>query len=150
MNQTYRINCLEDSTRRLFNLVDCADAEHVIFLAHNGPHGLGEQPHDMWGCDFKEDGGDWGDPDLTEAIAYARSRGKTVLAVIAGHMHLRTKQGHERPWKAERDGTLYVNAARVPRIFSGSDDVYRHHVSVTISAGGVEAREVLVPQYGEG
>jgi hypothetical protein len=71
-----------------------------------------------------------------------------VLAVIGGHMHLRTKQGELRPWMTERDQTMYINAARVPRIFSGDDDVYRHHVSVTISPGGIEAEEVLLPQYG--
>ena len=62
-------------------------------------------------------------------------------------MHLRTKAGPERPWQTRLDDTLYVNAARVPRIFS-SDDVYRHHVSLTVADGRAEAREVLVPQYG--
>ena len=71
-----------------------------------------------------------------------------VLAVIAGHMHLRTRQGDERPWKLESDGTLYVNAARVPRIFSGEDDVYRHHVSVTIDEESLQVEEILTPQYG--
>lgn len=139
---------LEHSTERLVGLVEEADADQLIFLAHNGPLGLGEEPHDMWGCDFKEDGGDWGDPDLSAAIGHARSTGRQVLAVIGGHMHLRTKHGTERPWLAEQDGTLYINAARVPRIYSGSDDVYRHHVSVTISDAGLAAEEIHLPQYG--
>ena len=70
------------------------------------------------------------------------------MAVIAGHMHLRTKQGTERPWKLEIDGTLYINAARVPRIFSDSNDVYRHHIALTIDGEGISAEEVLWPQYG--
>jgi uncharacterized protein (TIGR04168 family) len=148
MADTYQIDSLETSRQKLFEIVEQADAEHLIFLAHNGPFGLGEQPHDMWGCDFKGDGGDWGDPDLAEAIAHARRLGKTVLAVVAGHMHLRTRQGCERPWKMDIDGILYINAARVPRIFSGEDDVYRHHVSVTISPAGIYAEEILVAQYG--
>ena len=42
--------------------------------------------------------------------------GKRVLAVVAGHMHLRTRQGAERDWITERQETLFVNAARVPRM----------------------------------
>lgn len=148
MSETYGITSLEDSGRRLMALIDETDTEHLIFLAHNGPWGLGEEAHAIWGCDFKEGGGDWGDPDLTAAIDHARASGKQVMAVIAGHMHIRTKQGVERPWKLEIDNTLYINAARVPRIFSNGDDVYRHHVTVTISEEGAHANEVLLPQYG--
>lgn len=148
MSTTYGISDMEASARRLTQLVDESTADTLLFLAHNGPLGLGEHPDAMWGCDFKDDGGDWGDPDLTIAIEHARAAGKKVLAVIGGHMHLRTKQGELRPWMTERDQTMYINAARVPRIFSGDDDVYRHHVSVTISPGGIEAEEVLLPQYG--
>lgn len=101
----------------------------------------------MWGCNFMPDGGDWGDPDLRMAINHARAKGKKVLAVIAGHMHLRTKQGVERPWHVEVDGTHYINAARVPRIFS-SDDVYRHHVRILQERGRLEVSEELVAQYG--
>ncbi len=148
MEDTYDIDSLAASSRRMIELVNQAEAEHLIFLAHNGPAGLGEEPHDIWGCDFKENGGDWGDPDLAEAIEHARDLGKKVLAVIAGHMHLVTKHGNERPWKLDIDDTLYINAARVPRIFSAEDDVYRHHIAITISEAGIEAKEVLVPQYG--
>lgn len=147
MNETYGISTLDSSTARLCKLVDNAGDE-IIFLAHNGPLGLGENPADMWGCDFKPGGGDWGDTDLAAAIAYAQSREKSVLAVIAGHMHLRTKHGDERPWRHHLNGTAYINAARVPRIFSGDDDVYRHHVELTIGAEKIAFREVLLPQYG--
>ena len=148
MQATYGIADLDQSAARLNQLVDESNADALIFLAHNGPLGLGEEPQAMWGCDFKEGGGDWGDPDLTAAIDHARKVGKRVLAVIGGHMHLKTRQGEERSWKTERDATLYLNAARVPRIFSGPDDVYRHHVAVTIDAAGISAEEVLLPQYG--
>ena len=148
MSQTYGINSLEDSRDRLCSLVDEVESDRLIFLAHNGPLGLGDRPSDIWGCDFKEGGGDWGDRDLSEAIAHAKSLGKKVLAVIAGHMHLRTKQGDKRPWLMEIDETIYVNAALVPRIFAGSDDVYRHHVSLTLGADSIEFEEMLVPEYG--
>jgi len=147
MAKTYAINSLAESTARLRRLVEESPQEELIFIAHNGPMGLGEEPHAMWGCDFMEDGGDWGDPDLCAAIEHGKSLGKRVLAVIGGHMHLRTKQGRERPWKTERDGTLFINAARVPRIYSGKDTVYRHHVLMQIDAGGISAEEVEVPEY---
>ncbi|MFV8819059.1 hypothetical protein [Haliea sp. E17] len=148
MAATYAVHSLEDSARRLCELVDAAEAEALVFMAHNGPTGLGDEPGAIWGCDFKPGGGDWGDPDLEEAIAYARSRGKRVLAVVAGHMHLRTRDGEERPWLVDRDGTLYVNSARVPRIFAGDDDTLRHHLEMRIEAGGVSFRELLVPESG--
>ena len=147
MGATYGIDSLEQSAERMIELVDSTDTENLIFLAHNGPVGLGENAHDMWGCDFKEDGGDWGDPDLSEAINHARSIGKRVLAVIGGHMHLRTKQGNNRPWSASVDDTLYINAARVPRIFAVEDDVHRHHIVMTIGKNGIEVEEKLVPEY---
>ncbi|MEZ7972688.1 MAG: metallophosphoesterase [Pseudomonadales bacterium] len=145
MAKTYSIHSLEDSEARIRRLVDEAD-EEIIFLAHNGPLGLGDGPQDIWGCDFKPDGGDWGDPDLATAVAYAKSVNKRVLAVIAGHMHLRTKQGLERPWKVLDDGIVYVNAARVPRIFNGSDDVYRHHIQLHIGVDSLSVEERLLPQ----
>ena len=145
MATTYAIHSLEESSSRLKELVELA-ANEIIFLSHNGPKGLGEKEHDMWGCDFKEDGGDWGDPDLALAILHAKTIGKRVLAVVAGHMHLRTKQGKERPWLKNVDETLHVNAARVPRIFSGKDDVYRHHVRLTISETDLVAEEILIAE----
>lgn len=148
MRDTYGIDSLDDSARRLTALVDDTETEELIFLSHNGPYGLGAEANAIWGCDFKPGGGDWGDPDLAAAIDHARARGKRVLAVIAGHMHLRTKQGEERPWRVEADGTLYINASRVPRIFAGEDDIYRHHLSVTIDETSLRIEEILVPQYG--
>jgi uncharacterized protein (TIGR04168 family) len=92
----------------------------VLFLAHNGPSGLGGQAQDLWGRDFDPDGGDWGDADLRGAIEHARGRGLRVLAVLAGHMHwaLRGRPGVQRRWQLQERGTLYVNAARVPRVFT--------------------------------
>jgi uncharacterized protein (TIGR04168 family) len=147
MVETYGIDSLASSTERLCQLVDEASADRLVFLGHNGPAGFGALPDAMWGCDFKPGGGDWGDADLSEAIAYAGARGKSVLAVVAGHMHLRTKQGSERPWMTHSEGTLYINAARVPRIFAGDDDVYRHHIAMTLGPEGVTAEQVLVPEY---
>lgn len=146
VERTHGVTDMGGSHSRMRDLIDDVPSQRLIFLSHNGPTGFGDEPADMWGCDFKPGGGDWGDPDLAHAVAYAKSKGHEVLAVIAGHMHLRTKQGAERPWMRAQDGTLYVNAARVPRIFNDGEETYRHHVRVKIDREGVSAEEVLVAQ----
>ena len=146
IEETHGIASIDASSSHLTALIDRTETEKLIFLSHNGPTGFGDQPADMWGCDFKPGGGDWGDPDLAHAIDYARRSGHEVLAVIAGHMHLRTKQGEERPWRREVSETVYINAARVPRIASERGEVLRHHVSVQIEAETIEADEVFVSQ----
>lgn len=40
MAQTYEVASMDHSIERLIRLVDEADAENLIFLAHNGPVGL--------------------------------------------------------------------------------------------------------------
>jgi len=141
MQTYYGVDTMATAGRRLCSLVDEAETRDLVFCAHNGPHGLGDQPEDMWGCDFKANGGDWGDPDLAEAIAHAVARGHRVLAVVGGHMHLRTKTGGERPWLRTIDGVTYVNSARVPRIFSDGGLVRRHHLALTIGGDGVTFEE---------
>ena len=146
LRERYGVGSIQQSTDRLCALVEQAPGDELIVLAHNGPHGLGAAATDIWGCDFRDEAGDWGDPDLSVARAHARASGKRVLAVIAGPMHQPTKQGAERVWQVERDGTLYVNPARVPRIFAGADATLHHHVLLELDASGVRAREVLVPE----
>lgn len=146
MQSAWGIGSVAASAQRLVELVDQAATRDLVFFSHNGPTGLGHAPTDMWGCDFKPGGGDWGDPDLALAIDHALTQGRRVLAVIGGHMHLRTKCGNQRPWHAQRGGVLYVNAARVPRIFSAQDDTHRHHLAVTLEPDSIEIAEVLVTQ----
>jgi len=146
MDSNYGVDSIEASRKRLFELVDEAETANIVFLSHNGPAGLGERSHDIWGCDFRPGGGDWGDPDLSAAVDYASRVGKRVLAVIAGHMHLHTKCGNVRPWRVERSGTVYVNAARVPRIFAMGSIVHRHHVALDVTDEGIEVSEMLVPE----
>lgn len=141
--EAYGIHSLEDSVARLKQCVDESDAAQLLFLAHNGPTGLGERRADLWGCDFRREEGDFGDEDLRCAIDYALSRGKRVLAVIAGHMHHRLRGGGRRNWYERRDGVLYVNAARVPRIFEERGGVFHHHVDLIIDGDQAEAIEVL-------
>lgn len=147
MLAAWGVESIAGSAARLIELVERADTRDLLFLAHNGPSGLGGEPTDMWGCDFRPDGGDWGDPDLAVAIEHAIARGHRVLAVVGGHMHLRTKCGRERPWQRERGGIPYLNAARVPRIFASADDINRHHVAITLELDAIEFAELLVGQY---
>ncbi len=140
----YGVRSIDDSARRLQALVDESPHGRLLFFAHSGPAGLGSGRADIWGCDFRAEEGDWGDEDLRRAIAHARAAGKQVLAVVAGHMHHAVKGGGRRPWQVVRDGILYVNAARVPRIFRRGAEIVRHHVTVSVAEAGATATEVLV------
>lgn len=123
------VDSLDASTERLIALVDDAPTNDLLFIAHNGPTGLGDTADAIWGCDFRREAGDWGDPDLARAIQHAQQRGRRVLAVLAGHMHRRIRGGGRRQPQCVRDGTLYVNAAEVPRRRDGR----RHHVELVLS-----------------
>jgi uncharacterized protein (TIGR04168 family) len=148
LQQAHGVSTLEQSAARLCALVDRAPHERIVFLAHNGPTGLGGRRDDIWGCDFRREEGDFGDEDLRLAIAHARASGRRVLAVLAGHMHHAVKGGGVRRWQLERDGVLYVNAARVPRIFRENGRLVRHHVRVSIEGDGATAEPVLVQEPG--
>ena len=147
LERLYQVRSLDDSRERLCALVDAVRTQHVVFLAHNGPTGFGGRPEDIWGRDFDPAAGDWGDPDLRAAIEHARARGLTVLAVVAGHMHwaLRERPGVERCWQRQEGGTLYLNAARVPRVFEHAGRTVRQHVRLRLTAAGASAEERLIP-----
>ena len=128
----FGVGSLDDSILKLKALVDESDAAELIFMGHNGPSGLGATRSDIWGCDFKKEEGDFGDPDYKAVIEYARSKGKRVRAVIGGHMHRHLKGGGKRTWQLTQNDTLYVNAANVPRIRHSDDGSRHHHVELTI------------------
>ncbi|MBT6176076.1 MAG: hypothetical protein HOI23_02440 [Deltaproteobacteria bacterium] len=138
LKKAFGIHSIEESTAKINEQIDKSQNKNIIFFAHNGPSGLGTKRDDIWGCDFKKSEGDFGDPDLEQAIAYARSQDKNVLAVIAGHMHQGLKGGGERRWVVERNGTTYLNAARVPRIYETSDTTVHHHVCVEVESSAIK------------
>jgi uncharacterized protein (TIGR04168 family) len=143
LHDSYGVSSLAQSRERLCALVDGCETEHLLFLAHNGPSGLGDTPDDPWGRDFGGLTGDWGDDDLADAVAHARARGRQPLAVIAGHMHW--SRARPRRWQVHRDGTLYVNAARVPRVFETEGVRRRQHLALTLSPTATRVRTVEVP-----
>lgn len=115
----YGIKDFETSTARILNAVKDAATETILFVGHCGPAGLGDRPEDPCGKDWNPIGGDYGDPDLQQAIAQAKHLGKQVPLVMFGHMHhtLRHTQSISRvPLKQDADQTIYLNAAVVPRI----------------------------------
>lgn len=140
----FGVGSMQASADRLRALVDECDSAPIFFVAHNGPFGLGDRAADIWGCDFRGEDEDWGDPDLAEAIAYAKGQGRKVLGVVAGHMHRRSKKGGHRPPQVTRDGVLYVNAAEVPRHRRKDNQLKRHHVRLTTAGETITAKDVWV------
>lgn len=147
LRNKFGVEDYESSARLLKSLVDQAPSR-VLFLAHNGPAGLGDQASDIWGCDFSAGHGDFGDPDLRSAIEHAKKSGREVLAVVAGHMHQQRKRGTGKRKAAVRDeNVLYINAASVARHRSKGNR--RHHVALEIGKKQTRAKECWVDANGE-
>jgi uncharacterized protein (TIGR04168 family) len=131
----YGINNFEESTARILASAQSATQDTLIFVGHCGPKGLGALPSDPCGKDWAPLGGDHGDPDLAAAIAQMRKTGKSIPLVAFGHMHhhLRhTKLELRKPLQVDATGTLYLNAANVPRIIKTDDDCLRNFSIVTL------------------
>jgi uncharacterized protein (TIGR04168 family) len=143
---SFGISSLEQSATRIAELAAAAPTRDVILLSHNGPAGLGASAHSIWGRDFAEPSADWGDLDLARALELIHARGvQRVLAVVAGHMHSPTRRGAERELEQRSGGVLYLNPARVPRIFEREDGhVVRHHVELTMLDGAMHAQHHFV------
>ncbi len=129
-----------ESTARIVAAAATAAYPTVIVIGHSGPQGLGDQPEDICGRDWKPMGGDYGDPDLTAAIQQMRATGQQIPLMAFGHMHhsLRHTQSRLRtPLVQDDSGTVYLNAARVPRIISTPTGARRNFSLVTLEAGVV-------------
>ena len=149
-SEWFGVESFEESARRIAGAAALADCENVIFLGHTGPTGLGEAPEDPCGRDWKPVGGDWGDPDFAEAIDRTRSSGKHIPLVTFGHMHhkLRHKK-HElrKSLEVSAEGTVYLNAASVPRIVERECSKLRNFSIVLLENGAVS--EVSLVWLGE-
>ena len=143
LQRQFSIGTMAESAARLCRLVEETPNSQLIFLAHNGPTGLGSSRDDMWGNDFWPEAGDFGDSDLRQAIDFAQQRGKTILAVVAGHMHHHVKKGGQRTWHLVQDGIHYINAARVPRIFMRDGRTMHHHICLRLTNDGMTITEKL-------
>lgn len=108
---------LFDSANRIIQAALSAPAGiPLVMLSHAGPSGLGSAAADLCGKDWKPPACDWGDQDLQEAILRIRKQ-RPVPLVVFGHMHhrLRRGAGNRRTLHRDRQGTIYLNAACVPR-----------------------------------
>ncbi|MBW4645517.1 MAG: TIGR04168 family protein [Goleter apudmare HA4340-LM2] len=144
--ERYGVNDLEESADRIVAAVKSAAYKTIIFLGHNGPSGLGDRPEDPCGKDWHPIGGDFGDPDLAEAISQGLTRGKTIPLVAFGHMHhtLRhTKKVLRRPVFRSPEGTIYLNAARVPRIEENNGEKLRNFSIVNLEADMVTQASLI-------
>lgn len=142
----FGIRNFEESEARIKQSVDEAAHDTVIFIGHCGPVGLGEHPEAPCGKDWKTPGGDHGDPDLAAAIAYAQTSGKNVPLVTFGHMHhtLRHRKDVLRERLSVDDhGTIYLNAACVPRIVTTESSCLRNFSLVTFKQGQVQQASLV-------
>ncbi|MGF1478867.1 MAG: TIGR04168 family protein [Cyanophyceae cyanobacterium] len=130
----YQVNGFAESTEKIVAAARQTAYDTIIFIGHNGPTGLGDTPESACGKDWKPIGGDYGDPDFAEAIASVRATGKKVPLVTFGHMHhrLRHTSAELRQALQHKAGTVYLNAARVPRIIELEGERYRNFSLVSL------------------
>jgi uncharacterized protein (TIGR04168 family) len=117
LKERYNINNFTESRQRIAQSAQDSPYSHLIFIGHNGPSGLGEQPEDICGRDWKPLGGDHGDPDLAGAISDAKALNKQVSLVVFGHMHHRLRHTKERLRTRvvkDENGTVYFKRLIYP------------------------------------
>jgi uncharacterized protein (TIGR04168 family) len=142
----FGVTGFQDSTQLILNSVKNTALDTIIFLGHNGPNGLGDRPESICGRDWQPLGGDFGDPDLGEAIAQSRLLGKRIPLVAFGHMHHKlrhTKKQMRESVLVDEYGTVYVNAANVPRIVE-KDGVKLRNFSLVCLEKQVVSKVTLV------
>lgn len=138
--ERFGVGSMQESSDRIVQAVRRSQFKTLIFVSHNGPSGLGHQPDDPCGRDWMPIGGDYGDPDLRNAIQFAKTLGKTVPLVAFGHMHhtLRHTRSHlRRRVHVDAEGTVYLNAACVPRATHIEGALCRNFSLVSLADGQV-------------
>ncbi|MCB9883055.1 MAG: TIGR04168 family protein [Planctomycetes bacterium] len=137
-SELYGVLDHESSAAKIVEVARGARYRNLVIVAHNGPYGLGKRSSDIFGKDFGRPGGDWGDLDLQLALRKLEACGFEIPLVVAGHMHhlLFHPRGEFRKRCLVTPTTVYVNIARVPRIFRTSDgDTVRHYASARFDDG---------------
>ena len=132
----FDVRGFDESSELILAAADEADHRTVIFAGHVGPLGLGSAPDDPCGKDWGKSSADYGDPDFARAISLTQESGKHVPLVAFGHMHHKLKKDNYPLRKrvvTDAQGTVYFNAANVPRI-EKSDDGDRHSFSLVTLA----------------
>ncbi|ACB49439.1 metallophosphoesterase [Crocosphaera subtropica ATCC 51142] len=140
LRDRYQVSNFAESTAKIMAAVQETSETNIIFLGHNGPTGLGQHPEAICGKDWQPLGGDHGDPDFAQAIAQTYDLGKKIPLVTFGHMHHRLR--HTRSQLRTRlvtneQGTVYLNAACVPRIIEENGQKLRNFSLVSLDNGKV-------------
>lgn len=144
--ERYGVSSLDDSADKIVKAVKNANCDNIIFLGHNGPSGLGDRAEDPCGKDWHPIGGDFGDPDLAAAISQTLNMNKTVSLVAFGHMHRTLRHTKKLERKAvfkSPEGTIYLNAANVPRIVQ-ENGVKLRNFSLVFLDGGMVTKVALL------
>ena len=143
----FDIRSFSDSTDLILAAADEAEHNTLIFIGHVGPYGLGSAPDDPCGKDWGKNGGggDYGDPDFAEAIALTQQTGKHIPLVAFGHMHHQIKNTDKirKRVATSPSGTLYFNAANVPRIKATEQGNHHSFSLVTLQNGTVESIQLI-------
>lgn len=149
--ERYGVSNFTESAERIKLATRSTEYDRVIFIGHCGPKGLGAAPEDPCGKDWQPIGGDHGDPDFAEAIEQARSLGKSIPLVAFGHMHHQLRHTKSRLRKIidqDPHGTLFLNAASVPRVKTTPTGKIRNFSLVTLKADQVvKAALVWIDQH---
>jgi uncharacterized protein (TIGR04168 family) len=132
--ERFGVSGFTESINRITSAAARTSTDRLIFIGHNGPTGLGDQPEDICGRDWETTGGDYGDPDFAAALAAVKATGKSIPLVAFGHMHHRLRHTQERLRTAYRqvDDILYLNAARCPRVVEMEGNALRNFSVVTL------------------
>jgi uncharacterized protein (TIGR04168 family) len=150
--ERFGVSSMQDSCDRIVQAATQSQFETVVLVSHNGPAGLGDQPEDLCGRDWQPIGGDYGDPDLQNAVSTLKKIGKQVPLVTFGHMHhaLRHRKDRQRQRvQVDADGTLYLNAACVPRILDTESGHYHNFSVVQLeNAQVIQASSVWISAQG--
>ncbi|XP_048491111.1 uncharacterized protein LOC104901810 isoform X2 [Beta vulgaris subsp. vulgaris] len=137
----YGVRNMGESADRIHKAAKGAPEEQsIVFLAHNGPTGLGSSMDDICGKDWEYGGGDHGDPDLARAISLLKeTNNNPIPMVVFGHMHKELAYGGLRKMIAfDADKTMYLNGAIVPRVkYLDSGGSIRAFIIVEFSSGKV-------------
>lgn len=138
--ERYGVDGFAESTERIVAAAHQTAHETIILMGHNGPTGLGDTPESTCGKDWNPIGGDYGDPDFAAAIAAIQAAGKKVPLVTFGHMHHRLRHTSTELRRAiqQEAGTIYLNAARVPRIVEFKGERHRNFSLVSLQNSAVE------------
>lgn len=141
----YNIKSFEESTQQIVTAAQNTSQGTLILIGHNGPAELGKTTDSICGRDWKAEGGDYGDPDLTAAIAQVQNLGKSIPLVTFGHMHheLKIPPGQRRKLVEVREQTVYLNAACVPRVIKTDQGSKRSFSLVTLRQGVVQTVSLI-------